>query len=110
MNAREYLSQVALYRAKIVTERSVGAIEDVAYNTEGSNDDVIERYMDMINVIAQQIKDLDKPTHIEILTRKYIDGQKLQDAADEMCYSYDRIRHIHKDALDEFQKKYIDTQ
>lgn len=110
MNAREYLSQVALYRAKIVTERSVGAIEDVAYNTEGSGEEVVERYMELIQEIAQQIKDLDKPTHIEVLTRKYIDGQKLQDAADEMCYSYDRIRHIHKDALDEFQKKYIDTQ
>lgn len=31
----------------------------------------------------------------QIAYKKYVEGKTLQTIADELCYSYDRIRHIH---------------
>lgn len=66
-----------------------------------------------IRVRTEQIKGLDKPTHVEILYWRYIkcdqngDPYPLEYIAYKMHLTYDRTRHLHGEALEAFRRKYL---
>ena len=73
----------------------------------------ILEYIDLTIRIEEQIAGLEKPEHSRILTLRYIDVDKdgrklsLEKIARTCGYSFDRTKHLHKEALGEFEKKYL---
>lgn len=59
--------------------------------------------------IMKQIDAIDDERFVEILLRKYVHMEKLEDMARDMNYSYDRMRHLHGLALLEFARIHLDT-
>ena len=63
--------------------------------------------------IAAQVDGLDNPVHIRLLTLRYIKetpkGRQipLRTVAEIMGYDYERLRHLHGEALEAFRKKYL---
>lgn len=68
---------------------------------------LIERYAHKSDLIRKQIDSLQSPMYVLILTGIYLDGLSLEDVADAVGYSYDRVAHLHGEALDVFEKKYF---
>lgn len=60
------------------------------------------------NRIINEIHDLDNADYIRLLYMRYVEYLSLEEIAVKMCFSYDRIRHMHGYALQEFQKKMKD--
>ena len=51
-----------------------------------------------------------KPDHIKLLYLKYVKAQKLEQIADEMNYTYQYVREMHRAALKEFSQTYTNLQ
>lgn len=64
----------------------------------------IDRLADIKQAITKEIGMLEDTRYVEILLRRYVQMQKLEDISREMNYSYDRIRHLHGLALLEFTR------
>ena len=64
----------------------------------------IDKLADAKQVITEEIGRIEDTRYVEILLRRYVQMQKLEDIANEMSYSYDRIRHLHGFALLEFER------
>lgn len=113
MNAREYLSQIELNRARIATKRRVKAIADKVNAQYGTCVDVeanVEDYLAIVADVIDKINGMDRKEYVEVLTYRYVDGKNLLWISFKMNYSYDRIRHIHADAVRKFGEKYnLDT-
>lgn len=54
--------------------------------------------------IMKEIDALEDERYVEILLRRYVHLEKLEDIAKGMNYSYDRMRHLHGLALLEFAR------
>lgn len=63
-------------------------------------------YEGMRQRIIEQILALDDPRSIEILQRRYVQGQSIVQIADGMHYSREYISVLHGKALREFSEKY----
>lgn len=59
---------------------------------------------DVIDTVTNGIHQLDNAKHIRVLFKRYVECKSLRKISKEMEYSYDRIRHIHGDALRNFEK------
>lgn len=70
----------------------------------------IDQLADEKQRITREIDVLEDERYVEILLRRYIHMQKLEDIAKEMNYSYDRIRHLHGLALLEFARVHPEIQ
>lgn len=57
--------------------------------------------------ILGQIMALDNEMYVEVLRSRYLLRKQLKQIAKETNYSYDRICHIHGEALLAFSKKYL---
>lgn len=141
MKAKEYLSQFRLLKARIKAKeerRDVifslissaripqlkkdivqgGAkadVEDQIIEYMSLQDELnadIREAVEMARVIGQKIEMLNNHLYVEVLHRHYIGLKDLKCIADELNYSYDRIKHIHGYALMDFQDKFLkdDTQ
>ena len=64
----------------------------------------IDRLADAKQRITEEIGRIEDTRYVEILLRRYVQMQKLEEIAREMHYSYDRIRHLHGFALLEFER------
>ncbi len=73
---------------------------------------LIDTYIDLKHKIIGQIQELRDVNYVEVLHKRYIENKRLEVIAVEMNYDYNYIRHIHGDALQEFEKRYLedDTQ
>lgn len=60
--------------------------------------------------ITDEIHNLEDALHIKILFKKYVECKHLAMVAEELNYSYDRIRHMHGEALKEFEKINLSTK
>lgn len=60
--------------------------------------------------IVDQILGLGVDIYEDLLFRRYVQEQTLEQIAVAMHYSYDRVRHLHGEALQFFTRKYLDTQ
>ena len=63
---------------------------------------MIEEYNRLKNSIIGMIHQLDKPEHIQVLYKRYVEEKRLETIAREMNYNYDYIRHLHGKALHAF--------
>lgn len=63
-------------------------------------------YKDMRITMVNQIIGLDNDMQVAVLRGRYIQGKSLRMIAWEQHYSYDRICHVHGEALTAFAKKY----
>lgn len=137
MTAKEYLSQAIYLRSKIrrceeqiseIHERmqSAGAIRYDKPNimTSPSNDVLINYiaqlekaeakskelqaiYYTTYNQIQTQIGMVLPAVYSEILSQHWLDGMDLKRIADNMNYSYDRIKHLHGLALITFGRMFL---
>ena len=57
--------------------------------------------------VLLEICGMDDARHIQILMGKYVEMKTLGKIADEMGYSYERIRHMHGDALVAFADRFL---
>lgn len=69
-------------------------------------DDLLHAYFDEKNQIIKDIQSLDDTRYMNILYKYYVEGKDLDAIATEMDYSYDRIKHLHLEALKYFEEAY----
>lgn len=140
MKAKEYLLQIETLQTKIEQKRqrakeyrelalTSGGFDYSKERVQTSNlggqiENPVIRYIaleqeineDVLNL--QQIKDkitgeihnINNPDFIKLLYKRYVESINLSVIAKEMEYSYDRIRHMHGEALKEFEKINLSTQ
>lgn len=140
MKAKEYLLQIETLQTKIEQKRQRAkeyrelALTSGGFdyskervqtsNLSGQIENPVIRYIaleqeiseDVLNL--QQIKDkitgeihnINNPDFIKLLYKRYVESINLSVIAKEMQYSYDRIRHMHGEALKEFEKINLSTQ
>lgn len=140
MKAKEYLLQIETLQTKIEQKRqrakeyrelalTSGGFDYSKERVQTSNlggqiENPVIRYIALeqeINediLLLQQTKDkitgeihnINNPDFIKLLYKRYVESVKLGVIAKEMQYSYDRIRHMHGEALKEFEKINLSTQ
>ena len=77
---------------------------------ENEINDLIDEYVDLKHRIIGEIQGMKKPDHIKLLYLKYVKAQKLEQIADEMNYTYQYVREMHRAALKEFSQTYTNLQ
>lgn len=140
MKAKEYLIQIEVLQAKIEQKQQrakeyrnlamcSGGFDYSKERVQTSNlggqiENPVIRYVALEQEIAENIQmlqarkdkitdeihNLDNALFIKILYKRYVECKNLGKVAKEMKYSYDRIRHMHGEALKEFEKINISTQ
>lgn len=140
MTAKEYLLQIEVLQAKIEQKQhrakeyrqlalGIGGFDYSKERVQTSNlggqiENPVIRYValeaeineniQMLQLrkdkITDEIHNLDNAVFIKILYKRYVECKKLGNVAKEMKYSYDRIRHMHGEALKEFEKVNVSTQ
>ncbi len=87
-------------------EEPVGKIVDC----EAKIREEIKAYLDLKNFIVDQIRNLEAgeltSKYVQLLMRRYIDGESYELISVAMGYSYEWIRHLHSDALVAFGNQY----
>ena len=68
--------------------------------------DLIVKRTKIRNQIINEITMMPNRVHMNVLHKYYVDGKTFELIAVEMGYSYDRIIHIHSEALQAFKEKY----
>lgn len=73
----------------------------------------LKEYNDLFNDCVDKINGLSKAEYAEILSRRYIcddkEERRFENISVAMGYSYYRTCHIHGEALQEFEDKYLST-
>lgn len=69
-----------------------------------SLNDSINSYYVARNEIIDEIVSLPNPVHVQFLILRYVSFMSLKDISEQMNYSYERIRHLHAEALESFKK------
>jgi len=67
----------------------------------------IRKYHEAAEARARQIYHMGDERYEEILERRFLRDQTLDQIADLMGYNYDWIRHMYGDALSAFQRKFL---
>ena len=136
MNAREYLMQLQYLRLAIGTveeqietvRHTMTQLSAIRYDKEHvqqTPDDIMlnciirieaveEKYLKLLDqyneryaIALQRIEGLENDLHQKVLLLRYVNGMPLYKVAVRLGYSFDWIRHVHQDALREFQDKYL---
>lgn len=74
---------------------------------EAEIDRLIDKFVDLKNLIISQIQSLDNVQYVNILFKKYVEFKRLEVIAVEMNYSYGYIKHAHGRALSAFGQKFL---
>lgn len=139
MKAKEYLMQIEILSVKIEQKKQrAKEYRDLALcsggfdyskervqtsNLGGQIEDRIIRYVSLESEITenifmlQQMKDkitgeihnLNNSDYIILLYKRYVECKTLGQISKDMHYSYDRVRHMHGNALMEFEKINLST-
>ena len=137
MTAKEYLMEIKKYRnAKRRLQRKIEELNADLYTIGGFDysrdrvqnsmpkDVMSEKVMNLVElqrkyeraVLAyheelnrreNQIMNMEKQSHRDILSAVYLEGMSLKEAACNLGYAYHWACHIHGHALLEFTKKYM---
>lgn len=83
-------------------------VSEIVSMTEAYRDAVMV-YQRAIDERARWIYLLGHVQYEEILERRYLRGETLEEIADEMHVSYERVKHLHGEALAAYSRK-IDTK
>lgn len=66
----------------------------------------VDQFIDLKNLIINQIQGLKDLNHIKILFKRYVEFKRLEVIAVEMNYTYTYVRALHGHALQEFERTY----
>lgn len=140
MKVKEYLMQIEILSVKIEQKKQrAKEYRDLALcsggfdyskervqtsNLGGQIEDRIIRYVSLESEITenifmlQQMKDkitgeihnLNNSDYIILLYKRYVECKTLGQIAKDMHYSYDRIKHMHGNALMDFEKINLSTK
>ncbi len=132
--AKVYLTQIRTLETKIkqlinecedlknmASGNSSPRLDPNKVQTSGSGDAMarnVEKLVDLEKDVARQINtlanlkrriineihELDDWRYITILHERYVNYKRLEEIAVMMNYSYERVRHLHGKALDEFAR------
>lgn len=135
MSAREYLESLETMDDKIKQRhsqkeelrRKVQAVKGVSYRSlkvratkknkvedymvkveeiEKEIDGLLHAYFDEQNQIIKDIQSMPDSRYMNILYKHYVEGKDLETIRLEMDYSYDRIKHLHIEALEAFEQQF----
>lgn len=139
MKAKEYLMQIEILSVKIEQKKQrAKEYRDLALcsggfdyskervqtsNLGGQIEDRIIRYVSLESEITEnifmlqkmkdkitgEIHNLNNSDYIILLYKRYVECKTLGQISKDMHYSYDRIRHMHGNALMEFEKINLST-
>jgi hypothetical protein len=87
-------------------DRFADAIADLA-DKELYYMDMVEEYERLRQRIVDLMLGMDNPIHVQVLYGRYVKGRSLSAIANDLAYSYDRIKHVHGEALQAFDEKYL---
>lgn len=82
-------------------------ISDRLADLQREIDEEIDRWHDMRHERINQIQQLSRTEYVDILFRRYVQYQSLETIAGILDKSYYRICHIHGEALQEIEEKYL---
>ena len=100
------------YSRDRITSTPKNAMEEAAWRLlERAEiiDREILRLVDQTDQIIAEIAGIRNETYKRILFKRYAECKKLKDIASDMDYSYERICHLHGEALDYFRKLATDS-
>jgi len=136
VNTQRYLCQIKILDTKIKQKQeqynqlyesahSVGAVryEREPVQTSKTNDAIersIIRYLELEeeikdetlkfqktkHKIINEIQELDDDRFINLLYKKYVEYKPMNMIAEEMCYSYDYVKELHRNSLKAFEDKH----
>lgn len=113
MTAREYLLQirslegtVRRHEADISRRKALGADPREIIGLEAKQKTRKRALLQLREVITDQVSALPREAYADLLFFVYVRGYDLRHAARSMQYSYDRVRHIHTEALQAFEEMY----
>lgn len=69
----------------------------------------VEECIEMREKIITEISALYNPQYVSLLLYRYVEGMRFERIAVEMDYSYERIRHMHGEALQAFGDMWKDS-
>lgn len=132
MKAKEYLSKlklinkrIKLYEDELSEKESLyGSVSSSNFyqgsvcNRKNAHFTVIVERMDSLkemicqerqkkDYILDQIRSLENPTYIDVLSKVYEKGESLKQISYEIGYCYEYTRKLHSLALADFQKKFL---
>ena len=111
MRAKEYLSQLKginhqiKHRIELISETDDSEVREklIAEKEELIlKKDKIIREIESISEVSL------KYDYSELLYKIYVEEKRKHEIAKELCYSYDWIRHMHRIALDLFEKTVLE--
>ncbi len=112
-NSIVYLKGVSYDMEKIQTSPSDALSDTMARLVDAEKEamDAIWQYEQFFNDCVDKINNLSKAEYVEILTRRYLhddySSRQLLHIALDMDYSYERVKHMHGEALQEFYNRYL---
>ncbi len=97
-------------KERVKTSRSAGAGYEKQIvkiiDIENEIDSLIDKYVDLKHKVIGEIHNINKADHIKLLYKRYVENKMLEVIADEMSYSYQYIKELHRHALQEFSTTY----
>lgn len=82
-------------------------ISDKLADLQREINDEIDQWHDMRHDRIRQIQQLSKVEYVDILFKRYVQCQSLETIAGDLQKSYHRTCHLHGEALQEFEKKFL---
>lgn len=67
---------------------------------------LFNRYLKRRDRIIQQIESISEPKYLCVLSLRYLEYKELYQVSNETGYSYSHVKRLHKEALNEFEKKF----
>ena len=100
----EEVSSVAADRVRTKSAKADPVVNQIV-KLNAIAEDVIKRkvkYEAAKDRMIREIHSLSDATYVAILSMRYIEGRTIQEIADALNYSVDRIKHKHGEALEAF--------
>lgn len=109
----EFLRGIDYSKDKVQTSAKDPMSETMAtlLDLEHEVEEEIQKYTEQYNETVNRINSMSRKEYIDILTMRYLEDdyrkRKFEYIACEIDYSYDRTCHMHGEALQEFERKYL---
>lgn len=110
-----FLQGIAYDKDRVQTSPRDTLSETISELVDAENEAVsaVMQYLDMYNDCVDKINSLSRPEYVEILSRRYLEEdyreRRLEAIACDIGLSYERVRHMHGEALQEFSMKYLEN-
>lgn len=100
-------------KERVQTSQSVNApfvkAADRIADLEAEINREIDKFTDEKHKIVNQIQGLHNVNHVKILFKRYVEFKNFKTIAAEMNFSCDHIRHLHINALQDFEDKILNS-